>query len=89
LIATAQLSATRKANGDPSRTRTCNPRSRNPLLYPVELWDRCHAICLGAAHWPGGQAGEPNRGSVHSTVNMKNPLSRKEILRTESDEYAT
>ena len=26
--------------GDPSRTRTCNPRSRNPLLYPVELWDR-------------------------------------------------
>src|SRR6202051_3087879 len=27
--------------GDPSRIRTCNPRSRNPLLYPVELWDRC------------------------------------------------
>src|SRR6478735_5572438 len=27
-------------NGDPSRIRTCNPRSRNPLLYPVELWDR-------------------------------------------------
>jgi hypothetical protein len=26
--------------GDPSRIRTCNPRSRNPLLYPVELWDR-------------------------------------------------
>ncbi len=25
--------------GDPSRIRTCNPRSRNPLLYPVELWD--------------------------------------------------
>jgi hypothetical protein len=29
-----------KASGDPSRIRTCNPRSRNPLLYPVELWDR-------------------------------------------------
>ena len=29
--------------GDPSRTRTCNPRSRNPLLYPVELWDRLEA----------------------------------------------
>ena len=28
------------ATGDPSRIRTCNPRSRNPLLYPVELWDR-------------------------------------------------
>ena len=27
-------------SGDPSRIRTCNPRSRNPLLYPVELWDR-------------------------------------------------
>ena len=26
--------------GDPGRARTCNPRSRNPLLYPVELWDR-------------------------------------------------
>src|SRR3954462_11585786 len=26
--------------GDPGRTRTCNPRSRNPLLYPVELRDR-------------------------------------------------
>jgi hypothetical protein len=72
--------------GDPSRTRTCNPRSRNPLLYPVELWDRCHATSFGAALGAGGQAGEPNHGSVHSTVNMKNPLSRKEILRTESDE---
>ena len=26
--------------GDPGRARTCNPRSRNPLLYPVELRDR-------------------------------------------------
>src|SRR5262249_47714556 len=26
--------------GDPGRTRTCNPRSRNPQLYPVERWDR-------------------------------------------------
>ena|SRR5579883_841324 len=26
--------------GDPGRIRTCNPRSRNPLLYPVELRDR-------------------------------------------------
>ena len=31
-------------NGDPSRIRTCNPRSRNPLLYPVELWDRSGAV---------------------------------------------
>jgi hypothetical protein len=31
--------------GDPSRTRTCNPRSRNPLLYPVELWDRLLRAC--------------------------------------------
>ena len=29
--------------GDPGRTRTCNPRSRNPLLYPVELRDRLEA----------------------------------------------
>lgn len=29
-----------KIAGDPGRTRTCNPRSRNPLLYPVELRDR-------------------------------------------------
>jgi hypothetical protein len=44
------------SSGDPSRIRTCNPRSRNPLLYPVELWD--------------------HRG-LHSTANMKNPLSRQ------------
>ena len=31
-------------SGDPSRIRTCNPRSRNPLLYPVELWDRSGAV---------------------------------------------
>src|SRR5713101_6945441 len=38
----AQLSKTalHAKAGDPSRIRTCNPRSRNPLLYPVELWDR-------------------------------------------------
>src|SRR5262249_27828018 len=29
-----------KGGGDPGRTRTCSPRSRNPLLYPVELRDR-------------------------------------------------
>jgi hypothetical protein len=34
--------------GDPSRIRTCNPRSRNPLLYPVELWDRNEFNGLGA-----------------------------------------
>src|SRR4030088_2099441 len=35
------------AGGDPSRIRTCNPRSRNPLLYPVELWDRNEFNSLG------------------------------------------
>ena len=49
------------ATGDPSRIRTCNPRSRNPLLYPVELWDRS-VTALGLA--PG----------LHSIANMKNPL---------------
>src|SRR5688500_16578605 len=44
--------------GDPSRIRTCNPRSRNPLLYPVELWDRSFSALR-----------------LHSTANMKNPLS--------------
>lgn len=48
--------------GDPSRIRTCNPRSRNPLLYPVELWDRSF-VSLGL---PLG---------LHSIANMKNPLS--------------
>jgi hypothetical protein len=27
----------RAANGAPGRTRTCNPRLRRPVLYPVEL----------------------------------------------------
>ena len=26
--------------GHPSRTRTCDPRLRRPLLYPAELWGR-------------------------------------------------
>src|ERR1700754_3267816 len=47
-----------KDRGDPSRTRTCNPRSRNPLLYPVELWDRLADL----SH------------HLHSTLNIKIPL---------------
>src|SRR5262245_5127639 len=27
-------------SGDPGRIRTCNPQSRNLMLYPVELRDR-------------------------------------------------
>jgi hypothetical protein len=57
-------------SGDPSRIRTCNPRSRNPLLYPVELWDR-----------PGGYPPLVSvlyRPSLSSTANMKNPLSRQD-----------
>jgi hypothetical protein len=29
-----------KCDGDPGRIRTCNPQSRNLMLYPVELRDR-------------------------------------------------
>ena len=47
--------------GDPSRTRTCNPRSRNPLLCPVELWDR---FCL-----------DRDGLCLHTIANMKIPLS--------------
>ena len=39
-------SKARPVVGDPSRIRTCNPRSRNPLLYPVELWDRCRRYSI-------------------------------------------
>src|SRR5882757_2041833 len=39
--------------GDPSRIRTCNPRSRNPLLYPVELWDHNKFNSLGGLFQPG------------------------------------
>ena len=27
--------------GRPGRNRTCNPRIRNPMLYPFELRARC------------------------------------------------
>ena len=64
--------------GDPSRIRTCNPRSRNPLLYPVELWDR-------RGSWPPCQ---PYRLSLSSTANMKNPLSRQ-AGRTDFLKFAT
>jgi hypothetical protein len=53
-------------SGDPSRIRTCNPRSRNPLLYPVELWDRLGRTRL---NFHLGRS---------STANMKNPLSRQD-----------
>jgi hypothetical protein len=60
--------------GDPSRIRTCNPRSRNPLLYPVELWDRreLHSIA-----------------KLHSIANMKNPLPRQARFRTIFPDQAT
>ena len=35
-----------KRAGDPGRIRTCNPQSRNLMLYPVELRDR--TVCGGA-----------------------------------------
>jgi hypothetical protein len=34
-------------DGDPGRIRTCNPQSRNLMLYPVELRDR--TACDGAS----------------------------------------
>jgi hypothetical protein len=54
--------------GDPSRIRTCNPRSRNPLLYPVELWDR-HFRTLNFRTLNFRTLG------LHSIANMKNPHS--------------
>ena len=53
-------------SGDPSRIRTCNPRSRNPLLYPVELWDRL-----------GGVPPSLFVLGLSSTAIMKNPLPRQ------------
>jgi hypothetical protein len=59
------------------------------IRYSIQLSYGTVAMspALGRFWHPGLlSAGEPNHGSVHSTVNMKNPLSRKVILRTESDE---
>jgi hypothetical protein len=55
------VQTTEDFSGDPSRIRTCNPRSRNPLLYPVELWDHPATRSRG----------------LHSTANMKNPHPRQ------------
>ena len=69
--------------GDPSRIRTCNPRSRNPLLYPVELWDRPggtrpgYPPCIGFPYL-----------ALSSTANMKNPLPRQDG-RTDFLNFAT
>ncbi len=52
--------------GDPNRIRTCNPRSRNPLLYPVELWDRRFRPRVRP---PG----------LHSIANMKKSASGQAI----------
>ncbi len=67
--------AAKKADetGDPSRIRTCNPRSRNPLLYPVELWDRSfsapglHSTANMKNPLPGQALSEPFSASVRHT----------------------
>jgi hypothetical protein len=45
--------------GDPSRIRTCNPRSRNPLLYPVELWDRRDLLSIANMKNPLSRQARP------------------------------
>ena len=37
------VAATGKSGGAPGRTRTCNPRLRRPMLYPVELQAQIHS----------------------------------------------
>ena len=78
--------------GDPSRIRTCNPRSRNPLLYPVELWDRnfrkpgLHSIANMKNPPPGQAPPEPflvirrlkrRRWTVASGPPRRRPPARK------------
>ena len=59
--------------GDPGRIRTCSPQSRNLMLYPVELRDRLGRDLVG------GMPVRPNASRrLHSTANMKNPLSRQD-----------
>src|SRR5258708_16349511 len=36
-----------ETGGDPGRIRTCNPQSRNLVLYPVELRDRLASSSTG------------------------------------------
>jgi hypothetical protein len=56
-----EITKGKTVTGDPSRIRTCNPRSRNPLLYPVELWDRraLHSIANMKNPLPGQARSEP------------------------------
>jgi hypothetical protein len=76
--------------GDPSRIRTCNPRSRNPLLYPVELWDRwgLHSIANMKNPLPGQagpnpfprQSDKPARGVDRCTRPALNAMLRRSRL---------
>jgi hypothetical protein len=81
--------ALRSKGGGPSRIRTCNPRSRNPLLYPVELWDRWglsstanmkNPLPRQARPEPIPGAPRPNRGAgrcVRSAFNANVPAARR------------
>jgi hypothetical protein len=60
-------------HGDPSRIRTCNPRSRNPLLYPVELWDRRRPYTTANMKNPLPGAAVPNHFAVHKSVPGRGP----------------
>src|ERR1700688_1646607 len=61
----------RKDVGDPSRIRTCNPRSRNPLLYPVELWDRWRLYIIANMKNPLLRQARPEPFSVSQRQSLK------------------
>ena len=67
----------KKAFGDPGRTRTCNPRSRNPLLCPVELRDRLEHGLDMTRHGKTLAASSDRAVHLHNTANMKNLLFRQ------------
>lgn len=71
-----------RKNGAPGRTRTCSPRIRNPMLYPVEL--RAHQ-----KRWSGRRDSNPQPSAwkadalpVELHPPFKDPPSTKNIIIT-------
>ena len=67
-IAETALSIAKQEVGRPGRTRTCNPRIRNPMLYPLELRARAAGNIqssplshIGRTHWLLGGDADPSR----------------------------
>lgn len=63
-------------SGAPGRTRTCNPRLRRPVLYPVELRARGSQFYTNCTKALAGTAPDPALSARTARLNRRNAAKR-------------